>query len=87
MIDEFGDSALPGRPSLPEITKVELEHPQLIADKLRECAGLVTSTMPEIASALTIGADQIESLCDALKAQETLAIDLRQALIDMGGAA
>lgn len=71
--------------TLPEIERVELEHPQLIADKLRECAGLVTSTMPEIASALTIGADQIETLCDALKAQETLAVELRQAIIDLGG--
>jgi precorrin isomerase len=71
--------------TLPEIEKVELEHPQLVADKLRECAGLVAQGMPEIASALTIGADQIESLCDALKAQETLIIDLRQGLIDLGG--
>lgn len=73
--------------SLPEIERVELEHPQLIADSLREFAGLVTSTMPEIASALTIGADQIEGLCDALKAQETLAVELRQAMLDLGGAA
>lgn len=73
--------------TLPEIERVELEHPQLIADKLRECAGLVTGSMPEIASALTIGADQIESLCDALKAQETLIIDLRQGIIDLGGGA
>jgi hypothetical protein len=58
--------------ALPEIKRVELEHPQLIADKLRETAGVVQSSMPEIATALTIGADQIESLCDAIKAQETL---------------
>ena len=41
--------------SLPEIERVELEHPQLIADSLREFAGLVTSTMPEIASILDLG--------------------------------
>ena len=73
--------------SLPEIERIEFEYPQLIADKLRECAALVTGDMPEIASALTIGADQIESLCDALKAQETLAVELRQAILDLGGAA
>lgn len=76
----MGDMAM----TLPEIERVELEHPQLIADKLRECAAMVAQPMPEIASALTIGADQIESLCDCLKAQEQLVIDLRQTIIDLG---
>lgn len=69
--------------SLPEIERIELEHPQLIADKLRQGAAMMQA-MPEIATMLTIGADQIEALCDALKAQETLIIDLRQGIIDMG---
>lgn len=71
--------------TLPEIERVELEHPQLIADKLRQGAAMMNDTMPEIATMLTIGADQIETLCDALKAQETLAVELRQAIIDLGG--
>lgn len=71
--------------SLPEIKRVELEHPQIVADKLRQGAAMVNDTMPEIATMLSIGADQIETLCDALKAQETLIIDLRQGIIDLGG--
>jgi hypothetical protein len=73
-----------GLMALPEIKRVELEHPQLIADKLRECAGLVVGDMPEIANALSIGASQIESLCDAIKAQEKLVAELVAAFNDGG---
>jgi hypothetical protein len=73
--------------TLPEVKRVDLEHPQIVADKMRECAALVAQPMPEIASALTIGADQIETLCDAIKAQESLIGDMRQGIIDLGSGA
>lgn len=69
--------------SLPEIEKLDLSHSQTVADTLREAAGQLPG-MPEIASMLTIGADNIETLCDALKAQETTIIALRDGIAQLG---
>jgi len=69
--------------SIPKIMPVNLYQHQLVADKLRQGASMLQGN-PEIASMLSIGADNIESLCDVVKAQERLAAEMRKSIIDLG---
>jgi hypothetical protein len=66
--------------SIPEIRPVNLYQHQLVADKLRQGASMLQG-MPEVVTLLNIGADNIESLCDVVKAQERLAAELRGLII------
>lgn len=70
--------------TIPEIKPVDLSFHQTVSDKIREGAAAIVGPMPELSSMLSIAADNIESLCDVVKAQQSLILELRQGIIDLG---
>ncbi len=70
--------------TFPMIKRCTLSAPQGVADNMRQAAVLVKPPMPEVAVMLTAGADIIEGLCDAIRAQEILNLELRRIIVELG---